>query len=60
MKRFLFALGFFVLCCCRTYNGSCCAEVSFCTGFVPGCMCSGAHPEQPGEAYQCKLTAVQS
>lgn len=30
-----------VLCCCNTYNGSCCKYVSFCGGFVPGCMCTG-------------------
>lgn len=30
-----------VLCCCNTYNGSCCKYVTFCGGFVPGCMCSG-------------------
>lgn len=31
-----------VICCCNTYNGgSCCKEVSFCSGsYVPGCLCS--------------------
>lgn len=31
-----------VLCCCRTLmGGTCCAEVSYCSGtYVPGCMCS--------------------
>jgi len=30
-----------VLCCCRTQGGGqCCANVSFCGGYVPGCMCS--------------------
>lgn len=29
-----------VQCCCRTFNGGqCCAMVSFCGGFVPGCIC---------------------
>lgn len=29
-----------VLCCCNTRNGQCCAEVTFCGGFIPGCFCS--------------------
>ena len=30
-----------VLCCCRTSGGGqCCANVSYCGGFVPGCFCS--------------------
>lgn len=29
-----------VLCCCRTMQGSCCAEARFCGGYVPGCFCS--------------------
>jgi hypothetical protein len=34
-----------VLCCCRTYQGQCCNYVSFCSGFIPGCVCSGHKPE---------------
>ena len=30
-----------VLCCCQTFNGMCCAYVTFCGGFVPGCFCTG-------------------
>lgn len=30
-----------VLCCCNTYNGQCCKNVTYCSGFVPGCACSG-------------------
>jgi len=38
-----------VLCCCRTQGGGqCCANVSFCGGFVPGCFCSfGYRPDAP-------------
>ncbi len=33
-----------VLCCCPTYSGGqCCANVGFCGGFVPGCMCKFGH-----------------
>ena len=29
-----------VLCCCPTYGGGqCCAYVSFCGSYVPGCNC---------------------
>jgi hypothetical protein len=31
----------YVICCCRTFTGLCCAEVAFCSGFVPGCFCTG-------------------
>lgn len=31
----------YVICCCRTFTGMCCAEVAFCSGFVPGCFCTG-------------------
>ena len=31
----------YVICCCRTFTGMCCAEVTFCSGFVPGCFCTG-------------------
>jgi hypothetical protein len=35
------ALWLLVLCCCSTYGGGqCCANVSFCGGFVPGCLCA--------------------
>lgn len=28
------------LCCCtNTFGSMCCAYVSFCGGFVPGCLC---------------------
>ena len=30
-----------VLCCCRTFNGTCCNYVYFCSGWVPGCNCTG-------------------
>ena len=29
----------YVLCCCDTFNGTCCGYTSFCSGFVPGCLC---------------------
>jgi hypothetical protein len=29
----------YVLCCCSTSTGQCCAYTSYCTGFVPGCLC---------------------
>lgn len=30
-----------VLCCCPTWNGGqCCASVSYCGSFIPGCFCS--------------------
>jgi hypothetical protein len=30
-----------VLCCCRTQGGGqCCANVSYCSSYVPGCFCS--------------------
>lgn len=40
-----------VLCCCPTYNGGqCCKYVMSCMGgFVPGCFCSAAKPEQAPE-----------
>jgi hypothetical protein len=52
MKRWIAALGLLVLCCCQTYGGgTCCQNVSFCGGFVPGCVCApGAKcftPEAP-------------
>ncbi len=29
-----------VLCCCPTIGGGmCCASLSFCSGFIPGCIC---------------------
>ena len=29
-----------VLCCCVSGNGrTCCAEVAFCGGLIPGCVC---------------------
>lgn len=30
-----------VLCCCNTSNGQCCKYVSMCSGYIPGCWCSG-------------------
>jgi hypothetical protein len=36
-----------VFCCCNTYNGTCCNEVGFCSGFVPGCVCSGVIDDGP-------------
>ncbi len=60
--RLRFVVGLFVLCCCRVYGGgTCCAEVSYCSGgFVPGCICSSLHPETPSESYACKLNIVQA
>lgn len=29
-----------VTCCCNTYNGICCKEMSFCSGYIPGCICN--------------------
>jgi hypothetical protein len=35
-----------VTCCCRVTGGNqCCAEVSFCGGFIPGCYCSNYNQE---------------
>lgn len=31
----------YVLCCCNTFSGTCCAYVSFCAGYIPGCLCTG-------------------
>lgn len=28
-----------VFCCCETYSGQCCKWVTFCSGFIPGCLC---------------------
>jgi len=40
VRRWLAAMGLILLCCCNTYGGgTCCANVSFCSGFVPGCVC---------------------
>jgi len=36
-----------VMCCCNTTNGMCCEETSFCSGFIPGCFCTGY-----GETYE--------
>lgn len=49
MTRWLAALGFGIICCCTTYSGgTCCADVSFCSGvFVPGCVCSPSACETP-------------
>jgi len=40
MRRWLVLA--WILCCCSTYGGgSCCADVSFCTGVaIPGCVCA--------------------
>jgi hypothetical protein len=34
-----------VLCCCQAQRGQCCAYVSFCSSFIPGCFCTGNKPE---------------
>ena len=37
---FITAPEVFVTCCCQTLSGgACCADVAFCSGFIPGCMC---------------------
>jgi hypothetical protein len=35
----LVAQSTLVLCCCNTWNGSCCRWMTACTGFIPGCFC---------------------
>ena len=42
MRRWLAGLGFLAICCCPTYGGgTCCAQMSFCSGyFVTGCICA--------------------
>lgn len=37
-----------VLCCCRTIQGQCCNYVAYCSGYIPGCFCTGySKPSTP-------------
>jgi hypothetical protein len=39
-----------VLCCCSKSDGNmCCAETSFCGGYVPGCYCNRVEMPKEGD-----------